>query len=69
MKIDLNDIYKLIDDILKHREEVYSLWGKNKDGDNIFLGIFPDEEYAKNASKSVVAGECEYNTGLKHRRK
>lgn len=33
-------IYKLIDDILKHREEVYSLWGKNKDDDYIFLGIF-----------------------------
>lgn len=30
MKTDLNDIYKLIDDILKHREEVYSLWVKIK---------------------------------------
>lgn len=69
MKIDLYDIYKLIDDILKNREEVYSLWGRNKDGDNIFLGIFPDEEYAKNASKSVVVSEYEYHTGLKHRRK
>lgn len=69
MKTDLNDIYKLIDDILKHREEVYSLWGKNKDNDYIFLGIFPDEEYAKNASKSVIVSEYEHHTGLKHERK
>lgn len=62
-------IYKLIDDILKHREEVYSLWAKNKDGDYIFLGIFPDEESAKNASKSVIVSEYEHHTGLKHERK
>ena len=42
---------------------------KNKDGDYIFLGIFPDEEYAKNASKSVIVSEYEHHTGLKHERK
>lgn len=43
--------------------------GKNKDNDYIFLGIFPDEESAKNASKSVIVSEYEHHTGLKHERK
>lgn len=67
MKTDIDDLYELIDSILKHRDSVFSLWGKNEDREQIFLGLFPDEESARVAS--IFKGDYKYITGLIHERK
>lgn len=67
MKMDIDDLYRLIDDILKHRDSFFSLWGRNEDHEQIFLGIFPDEESARVAS--IFRGEYDGIYGVKHERK
>lgn len=69
MKTNIDDLAELINGILNNRENIYSLWGKTEDNEDIFLGIFLDEESARIASESVINSICKYHTALKHERK
>lgn len=62
----IDNLADLVNDILKHRESIFSLWGEKDDKRSIFLGLFPDEETAKIASDSVISSICTRHIALKH---
>lgn len=45
--MDIDNLADLVNDILKHRESIFSLWGEKDDKRSIFLGFFPDEKNCK----------------------